>query len=271
MRQAFRRETELFFESIVREDRSVVDLLSADYTFVNERLARHYGLPNVQGSHFRRVTIDNPNRRGLLGHGSILTITSHPTRTSPVFRGKWILENILGTPPPPPPANVPALEEKAGAYAGGRLPSMRERMAQHRTNPTCSGCHSMIDPAGFALENFDPIGRWRDVDESFTPVDASGSLPDGSKFTNVAELRTALVSRPVPFVTTFAEKMLIYALGRGLEPFDMPAIRGVVRSSATKQYTFSSVVLGIVTSTPFQMRRIEAAAAETSVARRSDK
>ncbi len=224
LRQAMWRETELFFESILRENRSVVDMLTADYTFLNERLAVHYGIPGIQGSHFRRVTLpaDSP-RRGILGHGSILTMTSHAIRTSPVFRGKWVLMNVLGTPPPEPPPNVPALVDRK---TQAKVQTMRERMAQHRANPTCSACHSLIDPAGFALENFDAIGRWRVVDESFNPIDASGALPDGTKFDGVQELRAALVRRPERFVTTVTEKLLTYALGRGLEYYDMPAVRG---------------------------------------------
>jgi len=259
LRRAFRRETELLFDSILHEDRSVVDLLVADYTFVNDRLARHYGIPNVKGSHFRRVTLTDPNRRGLLGQGSILTVTSHPIRTSPVFRGKWILENILGTPPPPPPPNVPALPDKGGVYAG-KTPSMRERMATHRANAACAACHSMIDPLGFGLEHFDPIGRWREVDDLYAPIDASGVLPDGTAFKDVAGLRTALASRPGRFVTTLTEKLLTYALGRGLEYYDMPAVRKIVRDAAAGNYRLSALVLGITRSLPFQMRRTERSA-----------
>jgi mono/diheme cytochrome c family protein len=253
LRQAFRRETELFFDSVIREDRRLLDLLDADYSFMNERLARHYGLPGIKGSHFRRVTLADQNRRGLLGQGSILTITSHPVRTSPVFRGKWILDNLLGTPPPDPPANVPPLPEKTGAYAS-RMPSMRERMAQHRENAVCASCHAMIDPLGFGLERYDPVGRWRDVDENFTPIDASGMLPDGTRFNGVAELRAALARRPERFVSAFTEKLTTYALGRGLEPYDMPALRKIVRDAAAADYKTSSLVLGIVKSLPFQYR-----------------
>ena len=262
LRQAFRRETELFFESVVREDRSVLDLLDADYTFVNDRLARHYGIPHVQGSHFRRVAVSG-HRGGLLGQGSILTITSHPVRTSPVFRGKWILTNILGTPPPDPPPNVPALPDRAGAYAD-RTPSMRERMAAHRDNPACASCHAMIDPLGFGLERFDPVGRLRDVDEQHEPIDASGVLPDGTPFDDVAELKSALLARPDRFVGTLTEKLLTYALGRGLEHYDMPAVRRIVRRAAEQDYRLSSVVLGIVDSLPFRERRT--AGAETLAA-----
>jgi mono/diheme cytochrome c family protein len=253
LRQGFRRETELFFDSVIREDRSLVSLLDADYTFLNDRLARHYGVPGIQGSHFRRVTLTDENRRGLLGQGSILTITSHPVRTSPVFRGKWILDNLLGTPPPDPPANVPPLPEKTGAYAA-RMPSMRERMAQHRENTVCATCHAMIDPLGFGLERYDPVGRWREVDENFTPIDASGVLPDGTKFNGIKELRAALAKRPDRFVSAFTEKLTTYALGRGLAPYDMPAIRKIVRDSAAADYKTSSLILGIVKSLPFQNR-----------------
>ncbi len=265
LRRAFRRETELFFESIVREDRSVLDLLDADYTFVNDRLARHYGIPHVQGSHFRRVPVSG-RRGGLLGQGSILTITSHPVRTSPVFRGKWILTNILGTPPPDPPPNVPALPDRAGAYAD-RTPSMRERMAVHRDNPACASCHAMIDPLGFGLERFDPVGRLRDVDEQHLPIDASGVLPDGTPFDDVAELKTALLARPDRFVGTLTEKLLTYALGRGLEPYDMPAVRRIVRRAAAQDHRLSAVVLGIVESLPFRERRTAGADASLAAAR----
>ena len=253
LRHAFRRETELFFDSVIREDRRLLDLLEADYTFINERLARHYGVAGIKGSHFRRVALTDENRRGLLGQGSILTITSHPVRTSPVFRGKWILDNLLGTPPPDPPANVPPLPEKTGAYAA-RMPSMRERMAQHRENATCASCHAMIDPLGFGLERYDPVGRWRDVDENFTPIDASGMLPDGSKFNGVAELRSSLARRPDRFVSSFTEKLTTYALGRGVTASDMPAIRAIVRDAAAADYRTSSLILGIVKSLPFQNR-----------------
>ena len=265
LRRAFRRETELFFESVVREDRSVLDLLDADYTFVNDRLARHYGIPHVQGSHFRRVPVSG-HRGGLLGQGSILTITSHPVRTSPVFRGRWILTNILGTPPPDPPPNVPALPDRAGAYAD-RTPSMRERMAAHRDNPACASCHAMIDPLGFGLERFDPVGRLRDVDEQHQPIDASGVLPDGTAFDDVPGLRTALLARPDRFVGTLTEKLLTYALGRGLEPYDMPAVRRIVRDAADEDYRLSAVVLGIVESLPFRERRTAPADAPLAAAR----
>jgi hypothetical protein len=252
LRQAFRRETEMFFESIMREDRNVLDLLRANYTFVNERLAKHYGIPNIYGSRFRRVTFDQGSvRGGLLGQGSVLTVSSYATRTSPVIRGKWVLTNILGSPPPPPPPNVPPLKEAADS---GKVLTMRERMAQHRANPACAGCHKLMDPIGFSLENYDAVGRWRTT-EGGVPVDAAGSLPDGSTFTGAAGLRQALLRNPELFVTTTAEKLLTYALGRGVEEDDAPAVRGIVRAARADDYRFSSLVLGIVNSTPFQMRR----------------
>jgi hypothetical protein len=255
LRQAFRRETELFFRSILREDRSVLDLLNADYTFVNERLARHYGIPNVYGSHFRRVTLNDENRRGLLGQGSILTLTSYATRTSPVLRGKWILENILGAPPPPPPPDVPALKETTNT---GEALSMRDAMVQHRADPICASCHARMDPLGFALENFDALGRWRIRSESGPPIDASGVLPDGSRFEGVAGLRSLLLDRPGQFVTTVTERLLTYALGRGLDYQDAPAVRNVARQAAPGGFTLPSLILGIVRSTPFQMRKSQA-------------
>jgi hypothetical protein len=253
LRQAFRRETELFFESIVKEDHNVLDLLRAKYTFVNERLARHYGIPNVYGSRFRRVTVGEDSLRGgLLGQGSILTVTSYANRTSPVLRGKWILENILGTPPAPPPPNVPPLKDQ---NTGGKLLSMRERMAQHRVNPACAGCHQLMDPAGLSMENFDAIGRWRTRTEAGTAVDSSGGLPGGTTFEGVGGLRNAVLSRPELFVTTVTEKLLTYALGRGLEYYDAPTVRAIARDARGNDYRFSSLVLGIVKSSPFQMRK----------------
>ena len=252
LRQALLRETELFFGSILREDRSLVDLLRADYTFLNERLAQHYGIPNVYGSHFRRVTLGPDNvRAGLLGHGSVLTLTSYATRTSPVVRGKWILENILGAPPPPPPPNVPALKETTD---DGKALTMRERMARHRTNAVCASCHARMDPLGFALENFDAVGRWRPRDESGSSIDASGALPEGTTFEGIEGLRRILLARPELFVTTLAEKLLTYAVGRELGHIDAAAVRRIVRTAAASDYHFSSVIAGIVSSTPFEMR-----------------
>jgi hypothetical protein len=252
LRDAFKRETELFFDSIIRENRSVLELLTADYTFVNERLARHYGIPNIKGSQFRRVTLTDDRRRGLLGQGSILAATSYPTRTSPVVRGKWILENLLGTPPPAPPPNVPGLAEKSRE---GKVLSMRERMVQHRANPVCASCHTLMDPLGFALENFDVVGRWRDRSESSGPIDNTGMLPDGTKFEGAAGLREALVARPDLFVRTLTEKLLVYALGRGLEYYDAPTVRRIMRQTAARDYHVSALLEGIITSVPFQMRR----------------
>jgi hypothetical protein len=252
LREAFQRETELLIESQLREDRGVVDLLTADYTFVNERLARHYGIPNVYGSHFRRVPVTQPERRGLLGHGSVLTVTSYSTRTSPVVRGKWLLENVLGAPPPPPPPDVPALQENDEA---ARPTSVRERMEAHRNNPVCASCHARMDPLGFALENFDAIGRWRTTGEDGRPIDASGVLPDGSSFDGPVALRELMLSRRDAFVMTVAERLLTYALGRGLEPHDRPALRAIVRDSAPAGSTWSALVRAIVTSPPFQMRK----------------
>jgi hypothetical protein len=252
LRLAFRQEVELFFDSLLREDRSALDLLTADYTFLNERLAEHYGIPSVKGSHFRRVILTDDNRRGLLGKGSILAATSYPHRTSPVVRGKWILENLLGTPPPPPPPNVPDLKDKNEA---GHLLSMRDRMVQHRANPVCASCHATMDPLGFSLENFDAVGRWRTRGESFAPIDASGGLPDGTMFQGVAGLRQALLDQSELFLRTFTEKLLIYALGRGLESYDAPAVRTIVRDAGQQDYRLSALLMGIVQSTPFQMRR----------------
>ena len=253
LRQAFRRETELLFGSVVGENRSVLDLLQADYTFLNERLARHYGIPGVYGSGFRRVELPAGSPRGgLLGHGSILTVTSYATRTSPVLRGKWILDNLIGMPPPPPPASVPPLEEPEPGVAAR---SMRERMEAHRVNPACAACHRLMDPAGLSMENFDAIGRWRDRGEDWSPIDARGSIPGGGDFDGMAGLRDAVLARPHVFAGTVAEKLLTYALGRGLDHNDGPAVRRIVRGAAGDDYRFSSLVLGIVESIPFQMRR----------------
>jgi cytochrome c551/c552 len=265
LRQAFRQETELFFDSIMHEDRSVLDLLTADHTFVNERLARHYGIPHIYGSHFRRVTLAGEQRRGLLGHGSVLTVTSYPDRTSPVLRGKWILENILGTPPPAPPPNVPALEETAP----GKALSVRERTEAHRKNPACAACHKVMDPLGFALENFDGIGEWRTREPSGT-IDASGQLADGTPVDGPVTLRRALVSRPEQFVRTLTEKLLTYALGRGMTYADMPIVRSITREAGRRDYRFSSLIMGIVRSTPFQMRRNDGSGLRAQVGMRRE-
>jgi len=252
LRQAFQQETELLLDSVMREGRSVLDLLRADYTFVNERLAKHYGMPNVYGSRFRRVALDaNSTRGGLLRHGSILLVTSYATRTSPVIRGKWILDNVLGVPPPPPPPNVPALAE---AKTIGPSLSIRERLAQHRANPVCASCHRLMDPVGFALENYDAVGRWRTL-EGGAPIDASGTLFDGTSFTGAAELQAALLHRPELFATTVAEKLLTFAIGRGVEYYDQPAVRRIVRQAQVDEYRFSSLIAGVVNSVPFLMRR----------------
>ncbi len=248
LRQAFRRETELLFESVMREDRSVLDLIGAKYTFLNERLAKHYGVPNVYGSRFRRVEVEG--RGGLLRQGSVLLVTSYATRTSPVIRGKWVLSNILGVPPPPPPPNIPALKENT---ISSKLP-VRERLWQHRADPACSGCHNLMDPPGFALENYDAVGRLRAKDEG-AKIDASGALPDGTKFDGVGGLEKALLAKPEVFAGTLTEKLMTYALGRGVEYYDQPAVRKIVRDSGEKGYRFSEFILGIVNSTPFQMRR----------------
>ena len=255
LRQALRRETELLFGSQLHEDRGVHDLLRADYTFVNERLARHYGIPNVYGNHFRRVEYGNDRRAGLLGHGSILTVTSYPHRTSPVLRGKWLLENLLGAPPPPPPPDIPELDEDTGGAAPA---TMRERMAQHRASPACATCHAKIDPLGFALENFDAVGRWRAGEEgTAAAIDASGALPDGAPFDGPAAFRDALLREPwaSEFAATVTEKLLTYALGRGLDHRDAPAVRRILRHARADDYRWSSLILGIVESTPFRMRR----------------
>lgn len=255
LREAFEQETTLFVESQLREDRSLVELLSADYTFLNERLARHYGVPGIYGSRFRRVTLPDRTRRGgLLAHGSVLTVTSYANRTSPVLRGKWLLSNFLGAPVPPPPPNVPALRETNDA---GEPASVRERLEQHRRNPVCATCHAQMDPLGFALENFDGVGKWRDTAEGGKPVDAGSALPDGTKFAGLTGLRDVLLARREQFARTVSEKLLTYALGRRLEATDLPFVRQIVREAARGDYRWSSVVLGIVKSTPFQMRRSE--------------
>jgi hypothetical protein len=251
LRAAFTKETELFVASIIREDRSLLDLLTADHTFVNERLAEHYGIPKIYGSQFRRVTVSDPNRRGLLGKGSILTVTSYPNRTSVVQRGKWILENLLGTPPPPPPADVPELQAKKD----GKALSMRAQMEQHRANPVCASCHARMDPIGFALENYDGVGKWRDEDAGIA-IDASGRLPDGTEFSGPAGLTQLMVGKyREDFVRTVTEKLMTYALGRGVEHYDNPTVRAIARQAALDNYRMSSLIISIVKSTPFQMRR----------------
>jgi Protein of unknown function (DUF1588)/Protein of unknown function (DUF1592)/Protein of unknown function (DUF1585) len=250
LRQAFREETELFFESILREDRSALDLLHANYTYVNERLAKHYGIPHIYGTRFRRIELDEDSGRGgLLRQASILMVTSYATRTSPVIRGKWVLDNLLGVPPPPPLPDVPALKDNT---VDGNL-TVRKRLAEHRSNPVCASCHNLMDPVGLSMEKFDAIGRRR-MDEGGVPIDASGGFPDGSKFEDVAGLEKALLNRPEIFVGTVAEKLLIYALGRGVEYYDAPTIRAIVRDSRAQDFRLSALVLGIVKSAPFQMR-----------------
>ena len=250
LRRAFRQETEMFIESVLREDRSVLDLLKSDYTYLNGRLAHHYDIPGVFGSRFRRVTLDPTHKRGgLLRHGSILTVTSYATRTSPVIRGNWVLNNIIGTPPKPPPPNVPALEDNK---VDASLP-IRERLAEHRKNPACASCHDPMDPVGFALENYDAVGRWRKYENGRT-IDASGGLPDGQRFDGVEKMETGLLKRPELFVRTLSEKLLTFALGRGVESFDAPAIRKIVNAAKADDFRFSSIILGIAKSVPFQMR-----------------
>jgi hypothetical protein len=250
LRQAMRQETELFFENILREDRSVLDLIHADYTYLNERLAKHYGIPHVYGSRFRRVELDDGARRGgILRHGSILTVTSYATRTSPVLRGQWVLKNLVGLPAPPPPPDVPDLEENTILSTL----SVRERLEQHRANEACASCHALIDPVGFALENFDAVGRWRDM-EAGKPIDASGGFPDGSEFAGPSGLEQALLDRPELFVRTLTEKLVTFALGRGAEYYDGPAVRKIIASARDDNYRFSRLVVGVVQSTPFRMR-----------------
>jgi mono/diheme cytochrome c family protein len=251
LRQAFRQETELFFDSVLRENRSVLDLIRADYTFLNERLAKHYGIPNVYGSRFRRVTLaPESHRGGLLRQGSLLSVTSYATRTSPVLRGVFVLKNVFGAPPPPPPPNVPALDE---SNVAANL-SMRERMAAHRSNPVCASCHRTIDPVGFALENFNAVGQWREADADGQPVDPSAALPGAGEFRGIDGLEDALLSRPELFAATLSEHLLTFALGRGVEHYDAPAVRKIVRDAEKDGYRFSSLILGIVKSVPFQMR-----------------
>ena len=251
---AFRREVELFFDSIVREDRPVKELLDANYTFANERLAAHYGIPNVKGISFRRVTLpDDSPRRGLLGKGAVLTVTAFPNRTSPVVRGKWVLQTILGAPPPEPPPNVPGLEENGEKVT--KVKTLRERLERHRASATCSSCHRLMDPIGFALENFDAVGKYRTFDENYEPLDNSGIYADGSRIDGVAGLRQVLIKHSDQFLANVTKTLLTYALGRGVEYYDAPAVRAILREAAPAQHRFSSIVLGIVKSAPFQMRR----------------
>ncbi len=255
---AMRRETELFFDSLVRNDASVFDLYTADYTYVNERLAKHYGIEGVVGEDFRRVTYSDDERRGLLGHGSVLTLTSHAGRTSPVLRGKWVMEVIMGTPPPPPPPGVPALEETAEA-SEGRMLTTRERMEVHRANPTCNACHRFMDPIGLALDSYDVTGRWR-IRENGMPLDTRGELYDGSPITSPAQLTEALLRRPIPLVRNFTQNLMAYALGRRVEYYDQPAVRRIVREAESDGYRISAFVLGVVRSDSFQMQRAGAVA-----------
>jgi cytochrome c5 len=250
LRQAMRHETDLFFSNLIHEDRSVIDLLDANYTFINERLARHYGIPNIYGTDFRRVELADDRRRGLLGQASILTVTSYATRTSPVQRGKWILTNLIGMPPDPPPPNVPALKEHSDP---GKVTSLRERMEEHRKNPACAGCHKLMDPIGFSLENFDAVGQWRTTDEG-AKIDPAGVMFNGSKIDGPVALRNILTAKPEIFASVFVEKLMTYGLGRGIQYYDMPAIRAIVRDAGRNDYKVSSIILGIVKSTPFQMK-----------------
>ena len=257
LREAFAKETEMFVESLLREDTSVLDLLGADYTFVNERLARHYGIQGIYGSHFRRVSLDPDmaeRRGGIFGHGSLLTVTSYPNRTSPVLRGKWVLTNILGTPPPAPPADIPDLPDRG---ENGEAATVRDRLARHRESPACSVCHAPMDPLGLALENYNAVGQWRTTGEAELPIDSSGNLPDGTVFEGPTGLRTLLLERRDQFVGTFTEKLLAYALGRGPEYYDRPTVRAITRAAASDNYRWSSIIVGIVQSTPFRMRRSE--------------
>jgi hypothetical protein len=256
LRQAMLRETEMFFSSLLREDRSVLDILRADYTFLNERLAKHYGVSGVRGNEFRRVALADANRRGLLGQASVLTVTSYANRTSPTLRGKWLMENILGSPPPPPPPDVPSLPEPKSE----RVLTMRERMDAHRVNPACAACHAQMDPLGFALENYDGLGRWRDTSATLqnplgTPIDPSGVLPDGTRFDGPAGLRDVILARHEQFLHAFTERLLTYALGRGVEPYDQPVVRQIIRDTTASDHRWSAMIAQIVRSMPFQMRR----------------
>jgi hypothetical protein len=252
LREAMREETELFFADVLRRNGSVLEFLDAGHTFVNERLARHYGIEGVAGAEFRRVALAGRQRGGLLTQASVLTVTSNPNRTSPVKRGQWILEQLLATPPPPPPPNLPKLDESRDVAQAATL---RERLETHRSNPECAACHQRMDPLGFALENFDAIGRWRGTGESGGPIDASGSLPDGTPVSGADELRRAILGQPEEFLRATTGKLLAYAIGRGLEPSDRPAIRRIVRESAVDGYRWSAIIQGVVRSAPFLMRK----------------
>jgi hypothetical protein len=255
LRAAFVRETELFLDSILRENRSVLELLTANYSFLNERLAKHYGIPNVRGSQFRRVTFPAGSQRGgLLGQGSVLALTSYATRTSPVLRGKYVLENLLDSPPPPPPPNVPSLVTESAA---GQALSMREAMIRHRANPACASCHARMDPIGFAMENFDAVGRWRE-DDSGKPIDVVSALPDGTRIDGIAGVKQMLLKNPDQFVEAVASKLLMFGLGRNIQYYDGPAVRAIARDSATQDHSFASLVLGVVNSMPFQNRMTRA-------------
>jgi hypothetical protein len=252
LREAFQRETELFIDDQIRSDRSLRELLSADYTYVNERLAEHYGIPKIYGNRYRKVMLEGAERGGLFGHGSLMMVTSYPNRTSPVLRGKFVLENLLGGPPPEPPPNVPALETSND----GKQLTMREAMAMHRENPACRVCHAAMDPIGFSLENYDAVGKWR-TQFAGQAIDASGLLPDGNTFDGPDGLRGLLLERPDDFVGTITEKLMRFALGRSLEYYDMPEVRGIVRAAREDDYRWSSVILGVIKSAPFQMRGTE--------------
>jgi hypothetical protein len=252
LRQALQQETELVFDAMFREDKSVVDILDFDFTYINERLATHYGIEGIFGPEFQKIKITDERRMGLLGQGSILTVTSYPNRTAPTIRGKWVLEQILGTPPPPPPPDVPSLKEDKDS----KVLTMRERMEKHRANPTCAVCHKVMDPLGFALENYDGLGRWRETAGAGTgPIDSSGVLPDGTEFNGPAGLREVLVSKQDLFLDTFIERLLTYAMGRGVEYYDLPAVRKIRRDAADDDYSWSAIITGIINSVPFQMRR----------------
>jgi hypothetical protein len=256
---AMKRETELFFHNLVHEDKSFLELFSADYTFVNERLARHYGIPGVSGNHFRRVDYLNDQRRGLLGHGSVLVLTSLANRTSPVLRGKWVMEVLLGSPPPPPPPGIPDLDE-TGTVSDGKFLTTRERMELHRANPVCSSCHSMMDPIGLALDNFDVTGSWR-LNENGMPLDTRGDFYDGTPVSTPAELVDALLKRPIPLVRNFTENLMAYALGRRIEYYDQPVVREIARTAEKNEYRLSSFILGVIRSDAFQMKQAVLASA----------